>query len=293
MNPDLAAILASWSLDPPISAGLAAAAVLYAIGWRRLASRGRAAILPSAGPWYYYSGLATIALALLSPISALGAIFFFFHMIEHLLLLLVAPPLLWLGAPLLPVLWGLPREARRTVGRLVVNGRPLRRLLRSLTSPAIALTLYLLATAIWHVPSLYDVAEGASVLHAVEHASFLVTALLFWWPVVQTGGGRRRLGYAAAILYLFAPTIECTAIGALLTFANAPVYAYYARMPHLWGISALADQQIGALIMWIPGSLLFFAAMGILFFRWFEEGEQHTNELTFGQSLASGPWSKD
>ncbi len=273
------AVLTSWSFEPLVMVGLVLAAGLYAVGWQRLHARSRVPVLAPWRAWCYGGGLATLALALLSPISTFSAIFFFCHMIEHLLLLLVAPPLLWLGAPLLPMLWAFPDADRRTLGRLFRTSHPIHHLFHHLTSPAVALTLFCVDMAFWHLPVFYSLAEGPTLVHGIEHALFLGTALLFWWPVVHPSGGRRRLGYGAAILYLFVPTNECTAIGALLAFANTPIYAYYARVPHLWGISVLEDQQIGALIMWLPGSLLLLATMSILFFCWFAEEERRQYQL--------------
>lgn len=267
MSPELVAFLTSWSWEPSILAGLAVSATLYAVGWARLGRRAGGKARP---PWWrlcsYLAGLATIALALLSPIATYSELFFSMHMAQHLLLVMIAAPLIWLGAPLLPVLWALPLGLRRAVGGIVVPGSPLQRLFHALTRPVVAATLYVGALAIWHVPSFYDAAQGRSVVHDLEHVIFLGTALLYWWPVVHPTGGRRRLGYGPAIVYFFPAILEGNLIGALLTFADQPLYATYRRVPRVWDLSAVQDQQIGGLLMWVVGGLLYLVPILVLAF---------------------------
>lgn len=243
--------------------GLVLAAGLYARGWRRLRAHGARALAPGRA-WCYAAGLGTIALALLSPLSAYSGLFFFLHMIQHLLLVMVAAPLVLLGAPMLPVLWAFPRSARRELGRLFVPGHPVQRVFSALTHPLVAAPLYLANLAVWHVPALYDAAQGYTATHYLQHLLFLGTGLLYWWPVVHPSGGRRRLEYAPAILYLLPPLFAGNAIGALLTFADAPLSATYKVAPRIWGLSALEDQQLSGLIMWIPAGMTYIIPLSIL-----------------------------
>lgn len=263
MNPQLAAFLASWSWEPTVLGGLALAAGLYARGWHRLRAHGARALGPWCA-WCYAAGLGVVGLALLSPLSAYSGLFFFLHMIQHLLLAMVAAPLLLLGAPLLPVLWAFPLPVRRELGRLLVPGHPVERAFGALTHPLAAAPLYLANLAVWHVPALYDAAQGCTATHYLQHLLFLATALLYWWPVVHHSGGRRRLAYAPAALYLLPPLFAGNAIGALLTFADAPLYATYRLAPRVWGLSALEDQQLSRLIMWIPGGMMYLIPLCIL-----------------------------
>lgn len=263
MSPELAAFLASWSRDPTILVGLALAAGLYARGWRRLQARGTRVLAPWRA-WCYAAALGVIGLALLSPLSSFSSLFFFLHMIQHLLLIMLAAPLLLLGAPLLPLLWALPLPARRGLGQLFAPGHPVARLFSALTHPLVAAPLYLVNLAAWHLPVLYDAAQGRTFVHDLQHVLFLGFALLYWWPVIHPTGGRRRLGYAPAILYLLPAFFEGNAIGALLTFAGAPLYATYRQAPRVWGLSALEDQQLGGLIMWVPGGMMYLIPLGIL-----------------------------
>lgn len=266
----MVAFIASWSWDPTVLAGLALSVGLYAFGWYRLSRRGAGRpVLAPWRAWCFGAGLAAIGLALLSPIGAFGGLFFFMHMIQHLLLVEVAAPLLLLGAPLLPMLWGLPRGLRVGIGLLFAPGSPLSRVFGFLTSPLVALSLYATAVAVWHLPAFYDAAQGRTLVHDLQHSFFLGTALLFWWPVIHPTGGRRRLSYAAAIPYFLPPMLVGNLIGALLTFADSPLYATYQRVPRLWGLSVVQDQQLAGLIMWVPGGLVYavpvFALMVLMF----------------------------
>ncbi len=213
-------------------------------------------MLPTWRVWSFFAGLATILIALRSPIGVYSELFFFFHMIQHLLLVEVAAPLLLLGAPLLPVMWALPKSARGRVGRLFGQG-PLHSIFTSLTHPFTAVTIYCVTLSVWHMPQFYDAAQGRTAIHDTEHLLFLVTALLFWWPAIHPAGGRRRLSYLGGLVYFAPPFMLGNLIGSLLTFAQHPVYSAYLDVPRVWGISVLQDQQIAGLIMWVPGGFVF------------------------------------
>ncbi len=236
---------------------LALSAGFYLAGWRQIGRHDPSrSILPSWRLWCFFLGLATILVALLSPIGVYDDVFFFMHMIQHLLLMLVAAPLLLLGAPLLPMLWAFPRNVRVGLGRLFAPG-PVQSVFTVLTHPAVTVALYCAVEAIWHIPRFYDAAQGRTVVHDLEHAIFLGAALLFWWPVIHPAGGRRRLSYAPGVVYFLPPMLVGTLIGALLTFAERPLYPYYEHVPREWGISVVQDQQLAGLIMWVPGGLVF------------------------------------
>ncbi len=143
-----------------------------------------------------------IAVALLSPIATYVRFFFFMHMAQHMLLIFVAAPLLWLGAPLLPTLWSLPRVLRRGIGRWGAPGHPVRQVLGLLVHPVVATLVVIGTVATWHVPVFYDPAQGPTPIHELEHLTFLSSALLYWWLVAHPTGGRRRLSRQMAIPYL-------------------------------------------------------------------------------------------
>jgi cytochrome c oxidase assembly factor CtaG len=203
------------------------------------------------------SGLLVVVLALESPLDPLSADLFAVHMVQHLLLILVAAPLLVLAAPLAGVLWGLPPDVRQ--GTLVLG----RRLPAWVSRPAIAVALHVLAVWAWHLPGLYDAAVANAWVHAAEHACFVGSAALFWWALLH-----RRRAYGAAVLYVFAMAIQSTALGALLTFARSPWYTSHLATTAAWGLTALEDQQVAGLIMWVPGGLFYLAAALGLFGMW-------------------------
>jgi len=251
--------LTAWTWDPAVLLGIAVAGGLYARGWRHLKRRSTSrAVL-------FASGLGLVLLALCSPIGTYDQDLFSLHMVEHLLLTIGAPPLLLLGKPLLPWLWGLPQQERRGVAKLIGPTSLAAQLGTLLADPKVALTLYVSTFAFWHVPTLYDAAQGQSLVHYLEHLTFFVTAIFFWWPVIHPTGGTRSLSKVASIGYFSVPMFESTLIGALLTFANRAFYATYAQAPRLSSLSAVDDQQLAGLIMWIPGGLVYVAAiLGLL-----------------------------
>ncbi len=261
----------AWNWDPTLITAILVSAVLYLVGWRSLGRRDPdRSVLAGWRPVCFLGGLAVIWLALLSPLAAYDDVLFFMHMIEHLLLVMVAAPLLLLGAPMLPFLWALPRGIRIGLGRLFAPG-PLQELFSALTNPLVAVTLYCGVLAVWHIPTFYDEAQGHTIVHDLEHVIFLGTALLFWWPVIHPAGGRRRLSYAAGIVYFLPPMMVGSLIGALLTFAGHPLYATYEEAPRVWGISVLQDQQLAGLIMWVPGGLAFAVPVFIFLLLMFRE----------------------
>lgn len=256
---------AAWVNEPLPLLGLGVAAALYWVGWSRLSRVAHGGAVSAGQATAFFAGLVALLLALLSPIAAYSERLFFMHMVQHLLLLLAAPSLLLLGKPLVPMLWGLPVGARRWVARQMTPGSVLSRIGDVLTNPIVAVVAFTLTVAIWHVPAFYDAAQGRTLTHDLEHLMFFGVALLYWWPVIHPAGGRRRLSYAWAIPYLVPPFVEGMLLGILLTFADTPLYRTYAAMEPTWGLSTLSDQQIGGLVMWIPGGLFFLIpVLGIL-----------------------------
>lgn len=264
MPPEMVAFLISWAWEPAIVGGLAAAGVLYAFGWRTLGRQTRGkVVLERWRSWAYAGGLALVALALLSPVAVFSELLFTMHMLQHVLLM-AAAPLILLGSPLLPVLWALPRALRRAIGGLFVPAGPLHAAFHALTNPFVAATLYVSTVALWHAPSFYDAAQGRTLVHDLEHVMFLGTALLYWWPVVHPGGGKRRLGFGLGILYLTPALLSQNVIGMVLTFADRPLYATYQHVPRLWGISVVLDQQLAGAVMGITGAAINLVAMTVL-----------------------------
>jgi putative membrane protein len=262
--------LRSWTWEPAVALGVIVAAIWYAAGLWRLWQRsgtGRSVSWGHAG--LFAAGLLMVVVALMSPLDALADTLFAAHMTQHLILITVAAPLLVLGRPLLPMLWALPAPRRRRIGRWWA-GRPAARLaLAAVTAPSVVWIAHAAVLGFWHVPATYEWAVRHEPVHAVEHASFLVTAGLFWWVVLQPAG-RRRLGYGAAILYVSAFAGMMGVFAAVLTFAPAPWYVVEVHRTAAWSLTALEDQQLAGLIMWIPGSLVYLAAAAFCFVRWLD-----------------------
>jgi cytochrome c oxidase assembly factor CtaG/ferredoxin len=205
----------------------------------------------------FHGGLAAIYLALASPIEPFAALLLQVHMVQHLLLMMVAPPLLWLGAPLFPMLRGLPRSVRVFWVAPLLSSPFLRRLFGRLTHPLAALPIFIAVTWLWHIPPAYDLAVRSSEWHYVQHVCFLGAALLFWYPVVRPYPSRPRWSPWLLFPYLIVADLSNTILSVLFTFSNHVLYPYYAEVPRLGGISVLEDQSAAGVLMWVPGSVAF------------------------------------
>jgi putative membrane protein len=261
-----------WTFEPATVALVAAGALLYAVGRARLRRKGGRSVVTTARAVSFYVGLALLAIALLSPVHALGETLFSAHMVQHLLLILVVAPLLVFGAPLVPVMVASPPLARR--GAIALRHGPLLRgARRALALPLVVWGLHALALWSWHLPGLYRVALEDPVLHVVEHASFLLTAIAFWSLVIATKP-RRRLAQPLAILFVFTTALHSGALGALLSFSSRPLYPLHAAGARAWGLTPLADQQLAGLVMWVPSGALYLVAMAVLLLGWLKEMER-------------------
>jgi putative membrane protein len=262
----------AWSAEPGIVVPLAIAGAMYAVGVRRLwRSAGTDGGIRRWEAASFAGGWLVLAIALVSPLHALGGSLFLAHMLQHELLMVVAAPLLVLGRPLVPLLWALPESWRRSLGG-AARSRAVRRPWRALTDPLAAWSLQTLVLWGWHAPALFEASLHSDAVHALQHASFLGASLLFWWALVH--GRRGRMGYGAAVLYLFTTAVHSSVLGALLTFAPTPWYAHYAATAPLWGFSALEDQQFAGLIMWVPAGISYLIAALALLVSWMRESER-------------------
>ena len=206
----------------------------------------------------FFAGILVAALALLSPLHLLGERYLLSaHMVQHLLLTLVVPPLLLLGTPG----WML---------RPLLRFRLVRRAAGTLLTPVPAFVLFNLVFVAWHAPPIYQLALTSVPAHAVEHGAFLGLALLTWWPVFGPLPEFPRLPYGAQVLYLFFESLPPTLLGAVISLAEVPLYPIYWAAPRLFGLTPLGDQQLGGLIMWIPGALAYFLVLTVVFFLWLE-----------------------
>jgi len=268
MSPVLAKLWLSWQIHPSVALGLAVSGGAYAAGIARLwRAAGKGRVVARWRAACFAAGIVVLAVALASPLDSLGESVFWAHMVQHLLLSLVAAPLLALGAPLVPLLWLLDAPRRRRLGGWWHRAAGAPALAGLLTIPLVAWVLQAAALWAWHLPAAYLAALGNEGIHTLEHLSFLSTGFLFWWVVLQPAG-RRCMGYGMSVLYLVTAGMQSGLLGALLTFAGRPFYGAQSAGAGAWGLSPLEDQQLAGLIMWLPGGLVYVAAAGALFVRW-------------------------
>lgn len=290
MDPRLAVILLSWAWRPEIMLTLGLAAVVHLVGRWRLKQRvGASSRIVS--PWRttsYLAGLAVVWVALMSPIDVLSGQYFFMHMVQHLLLVMVAAPLLLLANPMPIMLWGLPSGLRLEIGRWLRPGAPFRRILRAVTTPGLA-WLYLMASVIgWHMPSAYNAALESDLVHDLEHLSFFVPAVLFWWHVIGAAPYiHPRLSRGARIGYVVAAVPPTALTGIVISFSGEPIYTYYESVPRLGTMTVLEDQMLAGTLMWIPGSMMYIVAALILVAQ--IAGEEEGGGLPVGSGRNSHP----
>jgi putative membrane protein len=258
-----------WGAEPWVAVCLTLSLLWYVQGMLRLwprASQSRLLLLRQFG--CFGAGWAMLALALASPLDGAGSYAFAAHMVQHEVLMIVAAPLLVLGRPLGVWVWALPARWRGGVGG-VTHARPLAWCWRAITRPTGAWLLHFAALWLWHAPALFQAGLVDNTVHALQHASFLFTALLFWWTVLGRQGGQSgQPARGGAILSLFTTMMHTGALGALFTFSEKVWYPLYGNRPELFGLSPLEDQQLGGLIMWIPGGLAYVIAGLALGARW-------------------------
>jgi cytochrome c oxidase assembly factor CtaG len=261
----------SWTIDPGLIAILLAAAWLYSRGYRR-AKRLAGARQPGAGHWLPYAlGLIVLALALMSPLDAIGDRYLLSaHMGQHILLSDVAPALLVLGlrAPILPL--GLPRSGLR----LLAPGGRAGRVIALVTNPWVALPLWAAATWIWAIPSVFDYSAGHPVVHALEHATLFYTGLAMWWLIIDPLPSARRDPGARRLVYLGFTRIASACVCLPLTFMTATAYPRYVAAPRAYGISAITDQHLAGAGMCFLEFLIFGIAMAATFLSFLSRDEQ-------------------
>ena len=256
MPPELRAIFEEWS--PPIflTIALPLSAVIYIRGWFRI-RKTRPTLFPAWRLVAFLLGLAVIWIAIASPLDGFADALLSAHMIEHLLLMSFAPPLLLLGYPAVPFLRGIPRAILIPVLGPLLRLKQLRSLGHFLTIPLVAWLAMNLTFLGWHVPAAYDFALEHEHWHEFEHLLFLTTSILFWWPLIRPWPTSAHYPGWYMLPYLILADVVNTALSAFLAFCDRPVYAYYVQQPNPFHISPQSDQVTGAVIMWVIGSLIF------------------------------------
>lgn len=255
MNSIAAAALSSWTVNPAVLSVLLIAAAVYLRGWLR----GRAILAEATDPQRllaFFAGLAAVFLATESPLDTFDSLFLSAHMTQHLLLMMIAPPLILLGHPMLPLLRGLPKSFVKEGLGPFLTWPLLQRVFTALTSPPVALTLFVLSTIAWHLPQFYQLALNSYWWHGAQHACFFWTGLLFWWSVVEPGPRKSKWPLWSKVPYLLFGDIVNTILSAMFVFSGRLLYPHYEAV-RASSFTAQEDQTIAGLIMWVPGSIVY------------------------------------
>jgi putative membrane protein len=277
----------AWEWSPVVTIPLGVSAAVYAVGVQRVwahAGRGRGVRRRDLAS--FALGWLALVAALVSPLHALGGALFSAHMIQHELMMVVAAPLLVLSRPLVAYLWALPTQLRQ---RVVTWTRcaAVRRSWRVITGAGVAWCVHAMALVLWHVPGPYEATLSSSVVHSLQHISFLATALLFWWAILRPARATR----GTAVAYLFVAMLFTGALGALLAFAPNLWYGSYATTTGRWGLTPLEDQQLGGIIMWMPGGASYLIVGLALVVAWLRDSERRARQTDARLPAAdSGRW---
>lgn len=262
MSSGFQAVLFSWSFPSWITAFNLFSALVYLRGWMALHrvmpqrfTGGRLAA--------FVTGITILEVALASPVDTFDSFLLTDHMMQHMLLMMIVPPLVLLGDPVVPLLHGLPRWLRKVLGR-ILQWDLMRALAHSLTYAPVSLLLMSVVMIGWHLPPPYELALRSPSWHEVEHASFLIVSLIFWWAVVRPWPSRARGNLWIVPIYLLLADFVNTGLSAFLTFSDRVFYPWYLSIPRLDGISARSDQAAAGVSMWVIGSVVFLVpAVGI------------------------------
>lgn len=255
-------LLLTWRWRPDVVAVLGISATAYVVGGRRLRHRDARAA-PGWRLAAYLGGIGALALALLSAIDWLGSLLFFVHMIQHELLMMAAPPLLLLGDPLPVVMWALPARWRRSVAQVLAPGTRLRRLLWAITWMPVTWPLFVVVLWGWHAPAAYEASLASDLVHNLQHLSFFVAAVLFWWPLINPAPRPHgHIHHALRVVYAVPAAFQSQLLGLILAFfTTRALYPHYDTVPRLWGFSALEDQSAAGLLMMQVEGLVYLAVV--------------------------------
>jgi putative membrane protein len=259
-------VFADWSFPIGLTLTIVLTSAIYLCGWIRMLGTRRNQFTA----WRlasFLSGMAALWISIGSPLDAFADLLLSAHMVEHLILMSLVPPLVLLGLPIVPLLRGLPRILRISIAGPLLRFQPLRRLVHYLVRPRIAWLAMNLTFLAWHAPAAYDFALEHELWHDFEHICFLLTSLLFWWCVLRPWPAAKRRHNWSILLYLIASDLVNTTLSAFLAFCNRTVYPYYVTHSNPFQIQPLSDQVLGAVLMWVFGSLAFLIPATTIAFR--------------------------
>src|SRR5271170_514480 len=246
----------AWAFPRWVCLTLEITAIIYWWGWMQI-RRTRPAMFPVWRLACFLAGIASLIVAIASPLDTFSDQLLFLHMAQHYILMCIAPPLMVLAAPIVPLLRGLPRWFVRPVLGPLIRTIWLRRFFKTLVSLRVAWILMNSAYIGWHIPAAYELALRSWQWHIVEHACFLLSSILFWWPIIQPWPSRFSFSRWLLLPYLLSADIVNTGLSALLCFSGRVLYPSYADQPRMFGISALTDQVAAGGFMWVFGSIIF------------------------------------
>ena len=250
-----------WSIHPSTVIGLAALASLYI--WRARSATSEN-ILSGCRKLSFFSALLVIFGSLNGPIHDLSDTYLFSaHMVQHLLLTMLMPPLMILGVPG----WML---------RPLLRNRVINAIARRVTKPVACFVIFNLVIAVWHLPVFYNAAMDNHNIHILEHLMFMAAAVLMWWPITSQLPELPRLSYPGQMLYCFLMILPMSIVAIYISMADQVLYPAYSAAPRVTSLSPLEDQLLGGLIMWVPGGVIFMIIMTVVFFRWAARGEDDT-----------------
>jgi putative membrane protein len=264
----------SWNWEPGLLLGLAAQLGAYlacTVGPLRRFFPGTGPATPLEIQLFLFGWL-TLFAALVSPVDTLSGYSLSMHMVQHILLTLVAPPFMLAGTPrwLLRPLLRIPYAVR--FGRFITN-------------PIVVFLIFNIVFVVWHVPANYDLTLRVLPVHILEHAMFFGTAVLAWWPTFGPLDEVPAAHPLAQTAFLFFQALPTTILGAVIAFASEPLYPHYTTVPRLWGMSVLDDQQLAGLIMWVPGSLVYFGVLTVVFIRWLNRDDRDPGQYPRSTAL--------
>jgi putative membrane protein len=268
MNESLSELLTTWDIPPLLTYALVLIAMIYVIGWTQV-RRTRPDRLP---PWrllVFLGGILAIFVAVSSPLDTFSETLLFMHMVQHFVLMSIAPPLLVLGAPIVPLLRGLPRWIIRRVLRPVFQSEVVHSIARLLIRPSAAWFAMNAAYVGWHCPAAYEFALSSEGWHNLEHACFLFTSILFWWPIVQPWPFHEQVSRWAIVPYMLLADLVNTGVSAYMCFCGRLIYPSYGQIERPFGISALNDQIAAGAFMWVFGSIVFLIPVVAIIFQVF------------------------
>lgn len=266
MNSIVQTAFDSWT--PPVAtiATLLVTAAIYARGFVRLHRQ-----MPDRFPVWrlasFIAGIVALFIAIASPLEAFDDLLLQIHMTQHLLLMIVAPPLLLAGAPAIALIRGTPSRVAKAVAGPVLRSRAVRRLFAWMTEPLVCWIAFGAATWGWHLPAAFQLALRSDGWHVVEHACFLTTALMFWYPVIQPWPSVARWPRWAMLPYLLLADGQNTILAALFMFSEHLIYPIYATAPRIAGFTPLGDQIVAGAIMWVPGSIFYLVPAALIMFQ--------------------------